>query len=415
MKKFSYMMAGLASVSMLGGVVAYAQSEPDSIFVGNLVDYTGPTAFVSKFYGPGIKDAVDYINKNGGIDGTTIELEQVDYAYKVPQAIATYKRWTSNGKMVGLQGWGTGDTEALISFVAKDQIPTWSASYSGHLTDPTGINPKTEKPAPYNFFYGPSYSDACRAMVQWAKSDADEKGLENAKFVHLGDNHPYPNAPKEACADYAAELGLEVLNPIVVPMAPGDFKAQCLTIKDSGANYAYVANLGGSVVSLLKSCKTVGADVTYMANIWGGDYLTIAASGAVDYMFPTASPFWEADAPGMDLVRKMYDEGTSEKSQKPTHHYIRGVCSAFYMKEAMEWAKANGGLTGENIRNGMYAKTDWVPVGLEGVCEPSTWTEKDHRGTTTVSVNKGSFIDGEVKIEKISTVDLPRRDDWIGY
>jgi hypothetical protein len=68
--------------------------------------------------------------------------------------------------MVALQGWGTGDTEALIGFVAEDKVPVWSASYSGHLTDPTGKNPDTKKPAPYNFFYGPSYTDACRAMVQ---------------------------------------------------------------------------------------------------------------------------------------------------------------------------------------------------------------------------------------------------------
>ena len=32
------------------------------------------------------------------------------------------------------------------------------------------------------------------------------------------------------------------------------------------------------------------------------------------------------------------------------------------MKEAMEWAKAQGGITGENIRYGIYAKQDWVPT-----------------------------------------------------
>lgn len=387
----------------------------DSVFVGILVDYTGPTAFVGKTYGPGIKDAIDYVNANGGIDGTTIDTEVVDYAYKVPDAIATYKRWTSRNNMVAMQGWGTADTEALITFVAKDQIPVWSASYSGHLTDPTGKNPKTEKPAPYNFFYGPSYSDGCRAMVQWASEDAKEKGIEKPKFLHTGDNHPYPNAPKEACADYAQELGFEVLPPVVVPMAPGDFKAQCLSIKETGADYAFVGNLGGSVVSLLASCGTVGTDVTYMANIWGGDYKTIEAANAQNYIFPSASPFWGAEAPGMELVKKIYEAGSMDKSEKPTHHYIRGICSAYYMMGAMKWAKANGGITGENIKQGMYAKADWVPEGLEGVCVPSTWTPEDHRGTTTVSVNRGSAVDGKAQIEKIATVELPRRDDWIGY
>ncbi len=80
------------------------------------------------------------------------------------------------------------------------------------------------------------WHDACRAMVQWAAGDAKAKGIAKPKFLHTGDNHPYPNAPKEACGAFAKELGFEVLTPVVIPLKPGDFKAQCLTIKDSGAN-----------------------------------------------------------------------------------------------------------------------------------------------------------------------------------
>jgi branched-chain amino acid transport system substrate-binding protein len=85
------------------------------------------------------------------------------------------------------------------------------------------------------------------------------------------------------------------------------------------------------------------------------------------------------------------------------------------MVEAMKWAKANGGITGENIKQGAYAKTDWVPEGLEGVCQPSTWTPEDHRGTTNVAINRGSAVDGKAQIEQIAVIELPRRDDWIGY
>lgn len=409
-------MSYLRIAAMLGASLALGlgtAKAQDSVLVGHLVDYTGPTAFVGKHYGPGVVDAVKYINANGGIGGTTINLDTVDYSYKVPEAIGQYKRWTTQG-MVFLQGWGTGDTEALISFVAKDKIPVVSASYSAHLTDPTGKNPNTKKPAPYNFFYGPSYSDACRALVQWAAEDAKTKGIDNPTFVHTGDNHPYPNAPKEACAAYAKELGLTVAPPVVVPLAPGDFKAQCLTIKETGAQYVYMGNLGGSVVSLLKSCATVGVKTTYMGNPWAGDYLTIEATQATGLIFPSSTPFYGQDVPGMALVKNIFESGQGIGDQKPTHHYIRGVCAAYYMKEAMEWAKANGGLTGENIRNGFYQKADWVPAGLEGVCLPSTWTQEDHRGLLTVAVNRGSFENGKVKIERVAETTLPRRDDWLG-
>ena len=67
-------------------------------------------------------------------------------------------------------------------------------------------------------------------------------------------------------------------------------------------------------------------------------------------------------------------------------HYIAGVCTALYMKEALEWAAKNGGATGENVAKGFYQKKDWVPAGMEGVCNPSTWTDKDHRGTLKVDL-----------------------------
>ena len=386
----------------------------EKVFVGHLRDYTGATAFVGKYYGPGVWDALNYIIAQGGPVGEVLEFESVDYSYKIPQAVAQYNKWRSRkGGMTALQGWGTGDTEALISFVARDEIPTFSASYSGHLTDPLGTNPNTKKPAPYNFFYGPSYSDGCRALVQWAFADwQNSGGTGKPKFVHAGANHPYPEAPKKACGEYAAELGFEVLPPVVVSMKPGDFKAQCLTMQEQGTNYAYLANLGGSVVSLLKSCATVGTTFKFLGNIWAGDRLTLESAGDGAAMhFVAASPFWNSDAPGMKLVREIAGDNNFR-----THHYMRGICSAFYMKEAMEWSLENtGAITGAGIKQGMYARPNWVPKGLEGVCIPSTWTAKDHRGTMRVNVYSGVVKNGKAEVKKVAETTLPRRKEWLGY
>ena len=119
-------------------------------------------------------DAAKWVNAHGGVNGKQINLQTFDYSYEVPRAIATYKQWKQDG-MVALQGWGTADTEALVGFVADDQIPYFSASYSAHLTDPTGKGKETKKPTPYNFIMGPSYSDSIRAMLQWAKADWEKK------------------------------------------------------------------------------------------------------------------------------------------------------------------------------------------------------------------------------------------------
>jgi len=406
----------LTGTILAGLTAAGAAQAEDGILVGHLADLTGATSSVGKPYAQGIADAMNYINAHGGIHGKKLIFETVDYAYEVPRAMAAYKKLNGSPKAVALQGWGTSDTEALVTAVAKDEIPYYSGSYSGHLTDPQGKN--SGKPAPYNFFYGPSYSDGCRGLVQWAAADWKAKGSEGKpKFVHLGDNHPYPNAPKAACAAYAQELGFEVLNPIQYSLKPGDFKAQCLSLKESAANYAYLANTSGSTISLLKSCQTVGVTTQFLANIWGTDEgaLRTAGDAADGLAWVVGAATWADDQPGLALVREISKVSDPSGSEARPVHYIRAICTVYYMKEAMELAeKLPGGITGPNIKKAMYQKKDWVPAGLEGVCLPSAWSADDHRGTTTVRVYQAATKDGEVKMHQVYSAELPRRPEWLG-
>lgn len=421
-KLLSGLLATTTAIAFAGSAVA-----ADKVLIANLADLTGPTASVSKPFTQGKQDAAAYLNKNGGIAGMQIELDTVDYAYAAPRAIAQYKSWRSAGA-VAIQGWGTADTEALVGFVSRDKIPYYSASYSAHLQDPTGKSEHVKKGAPYNFFAGPSYSDGARAVIQWAAADAKEKGISNPKFVYMGDNHPYPNAAKPAAKSYAKELGFEVGNDIVYSMKAGDFKAQCLTLKESGADYAYLANTGGSGIALLKACDSVGADVQFVTNVWGMDENVMKATGeaADGVVFPMGAAAYGADVPGMELVSKINAAGSN--AEHHTVHYMRGVCSFFYMKEAMEWAADNGGLSGENIKKGMYQKENWVPAGLEGVCPAGTWTDTDHRGHMDVYVYQANvkgnpdpsksvpelLKEGTIGMTKLFDAKLERKDEWLG-
>lgn len=409
------LFSAVAAVAILGAGSAFAQ---EKIRVGHIADYTGATSDVGRPYGQGVADALAYLNKKGGVAGKQIEFETVDYSYEIPRAIATYKKWTGGSdRVVAIQGWGTGDTEALVSFVANDKIPYFSASYSGHLTDPTGKGTHGSKPAPYNFFYGPSYTDGCRALVQWAAKDAEAKGVKEPKFVHMGDNHPFPNAPKAACAEYAKELGFKVLEPIQYSLKPGDFKAQCLSLKESGANYAFLANTGGSTISLLKSCSTVGVDTQFMGNVWAMDENAIKAAGdAADGMvFVVGAAAWNAEAPGMQTVREISKISDPSGNAYRAVHYMRGICSVFYMRDAMAAAAKSGDVTGESIKKAMEGMKDHVPAELDGVCIPSTWTPEDHRGTTKVFIYQAKAKGAEQSIAKLGEADIPRKPEWLGW
>ena len=213
----------LSTVSLALAASAGASSAAQAqIAIGHLEDLSGGTADVGTPYGQGVVDTFAWVNKNGGVGGKQLNVDSNDYGYKVPQAIALYKKWSApDNKVAAIMGWGTADTEALTGFLAQDKIPDISGSYAAALTDPEGTSGKA-KPAPYNFFYGPSYSDAMRAMLMWAADDWKAKGKSGKpKFVHMGANHPYPNAPKAAGEALATELGFEVLPPLVFALAPG--------------------------------------------------------------------------------------------------------------------------------------------------------------------------------------------------
>ena len=413
------------------GLTFFKSIYSKDIPIGHLVDFTGPTSSVGKPYGMGFIDAIKYINENGGIKGKKIKVDTVDYSYKAPRAVATYKRFKSRLKIIAVIGWGTADTEALMETVARDKIPFYSGSYAGQLTDPTGQAPNSFKAAPYNFFYGPSYSDACRGLLTWALKDWKEKN-QNArpKFVHMGDNHPYPNAPKQACQEYAKELGFEVLSVINYTLTPGDFTAQCLTLKQVGANYAYLANSSNSTTSILKSCNVVGVETQFLTNVWGVDEPVIKASGmaanGIIYAMRTNS-IWGDESKGMDLLKEVAKYSGKKDSYKSVH-YISAVCTMFYMAEAMELAMESENFSGEGIKKAMYQKENWVPKGLEGVCLPSTWKEDDHRGLMDVPIfkvkvngstekkNVNELMKNKViELIKIDQITLPRRPEWRGY
>lgn len=425
---------GLLVIAGLGlGTVVAAAAEPDggAILVGNLVDFSGPTASVATPYGRGKIDAVAWINSHGGIAGKAIELDTFDAGYQVPPAIAEYKDWHDRG-VIAVQGWGTADTEALVRFVSEDHVPFFSGSYSAGLTDPEGKNPNTKYPSPYNFIMGPSYSDGVRALLQWAHTDWQQRGNgERApRFVHLGDHHPFPNSPRKAGEAYAQELGFTVLPAIQYSMIPGDFRQQCLTLKETGADYAYLGNSAASNIALIRTCREMGVTTQFLTNIWGFDERAMQQAGtaADGVVWVMSGGTWREDTPGMARVREIANAAEPGIGYQP-HHYVRGVCAVFFMKEAMEWAAEHGGVTGPAIKQGMYQKSNWVPEGLEGACAEATWTAEDHRGFSHVLLYRARvtaspaadadlsklLADGTLQLEEIYAVDVPRRPDWLGW
>ena len=124
----------------------------------------------------------------------------------------------------------------------------------------------------------------------------------------MGDNHPYPNSPKAACTDYARDLGFEVLPPVRYALSPGDFTAQCETLKQSNANFAFLANTAESNVALRQGLRG-GRASTPSSSPTSTAGTSTAAKQAGDagngLVWVVSVARWGDDVPGMKLVREV--------------------------------------------------------------------------------------------------------------
>jgi len=58
--------------------------------LGALQDTTGATSDVGKDEALGVREATQYYNDKGGVNGKKIRLFQYDYGYRVPEAVTTW-------------------------------------------------------------------------------------------------------------------------------------------------------------------------------------------------------------------------------------------------------------------------------------------------------------------------------------
>ncbi len=392
-----HLMRSAMRLAMAVAVLATGQAMAQEVKVGGIFDLTGITSDVGKPYAQGVRDYVALTNSKGGINGKEIKLIDVDYAYKIPEAVSAYKRMKEE-QVVLINGWGTGDTLALKNFINEDKVPYFSGSFAGDLTDPA----KT----PYNFFVGPSYSDQLRAWMSWVKEDWKDKTRAPKVALFYGDN-AYGKAPMPAGRAFAKENGIEVVDEEILPGNFQDATSQLLNMKQKGADYAYVNVTTTGVSLVLKGAKALGLTTKFGSNPYGfSEQLPLVAketaegvTGVMPHV-PYGTP-----VPGMKALEDFH----KAKHPADTHDamYVRGWASATVWVEALKRADKAGKLTGEGVKAALETFKDF---DMGGLTSPVTWTGADHRPSTTTAV----FMIKDGKLVKVKDYTFPRKAEWLG-
>jgi branched-chain amino acid transport system substrate-binding protein len=329
-----------------------------TVKVGGIFDLSGATADVGTPYADGVKGFVEYHNQQGS--GPNIELISEDYKYDVAVAERLYSRLKGEG-VVAVQGWGTGDTEALRGRITADQVPFMSGSYAETLVNP--------EETPYNFVVGTTYSDQMRVALDWIAEDAGGQA-EVAAFHH---DSPFGEAPLEAGEQKAGELGLG-FESYAMPAEATDFVPQLQRAKGQGAEYVVIQNVSSPAAQLAKNIESQGLDMKVVCLNWCGDELFVdlageAANGAVAVM-----PFGPVTVEAEGLEQPRQQAGDLETKGV---HYVQGWYTMALMAEGIKRAAESGEVTGDALKQ---ALEELPAFETGGVSAPIDFSAESHAG-----------------------------------
>jgi branched-chain amino acid transport system substrate-binding protein len=365
-----------AAAAALGLVLAACAPESATksddggpIKIGVIADLTGATGAVGTPYNEGMLGYVEWVNDQGGVDGRDIEAISKDYRYEVPEAERLYKEYVNEG-VVAIQGWGTGDSEALMSKVKADELPFMSASYAEVLTDP--------EQAPYNFVVAPTYSDQARVALNWIAEDGP--GSEVAMFHH---DSPFGLAPVEDAEKWVADQGLDLkLKAYPMPADAANFVGLLTQANKQGAKYIIIQNVSSPAAQVAKDIDSQGLDMKIVCLNWCSDELFIDGAGAAadgHVMIQPIAPGSAAAAGNADIETFLKDKGSS--LEEKGLHYAQGWYTMHVMVEGIRAAAEDGDLSGESIKEALETMGAVDTGGVVGTGEVE-FSAESHRGQT---------------------------------
>jgi branched-chain amino acid transport system substrate-binding protein len=334
---------------------------------------------------------IDNLNASGGIKGRKVHALSEDYAYKVPNAEEKYKKYRQAGA-VAIQGWGTGDSEALRGKVKTDELPFMSASYAEVLTDP--------KQSPYNFVVAPTYSDQMRiALDQIAATDP---GAQVAVFHH---DSPFGMAPVADGEQWIKDRGYKLgYKDYAMKGGATDHVGLLQQAKDQGARFIVIQNISSPAATVARDLAAQKLDMKIVCLNWCSDELFVKLAGPAAEGHWMIQPFAPPNVakPGHDAIRT-YAKAKGIDLDAEGIHFVQGWYTMHVMAKGMEKVFADGKpLTGANLKTALETME---PVDTGGVIGQIHFTAESHRGSLTTGIYK---VDSG-KITEVVAAVMPKK------
>lgn len=245
---------------------APAPAGPTATPAGRFINVAAQLDLSGPIYAPVVRNAFrainDYvadINSRGGIDGVRVNLIWGDHGLNVQRAQAIYKRFADEKpKPLFLQTAWSGENEALKDSFAKDQIPVIGS----------GLSPKSVSPPGYIFVFLPDYASQFAFFLDWVK--ANWKDTTRApKVAFLTWQGAYGEGMlNDQSKAYAKQLGIELADPVFIPLVPTDTTAELQRVAALKPDYVWSNTLPAAFSVVLKDTKRLNLNLQFVGVQW---------------------------------------------------------------------------------------------------------------------------------------------------
>jgi branched-chain amino acid transport system substrate-binding protein len=351
-----------------------APKKPKEIRVAFIGDFSGPYATSTAPMHDAFTDAVEYINKQGGVEGVPVRIVMRDTGGKVDVAISHYmeiREMKPKPKFLILVVSAEG--EALRERLGEDKMPTLCV-----------VSTSAIYPAAYTFGWFVLWVDQFGCFIDWLADNEDVKKMGRPpRLAILNWDTTFGRAIlTDECYAYAKKKGIEIVATELFGVRDMDVTTQLARIRAKSPDWIYSNTTSHGPGIIAKCANQMGFKVNFAGAYVDEGTVTVGGRAMEGWiaLFSQRS-LAEDKHPGINVLR----EWLRKKNRDPKvwqMGYVSIWGNMLIAREAIKNAVKKAGwdrLDGIAIKAQMEEMRDFSPLGL------GYWTYEPGRMTPRMS------------------------------
>lgn len=388
----------LGAVGIALAATAYmptASLAAEEMVLPSLVYRTGPYAPNGVPFANGVRDYIELLNAEGGINGVKVKLIECETGYKTDVGVECYEKLKGEGATGAalFNPLSTGITYQLIEKTWVDKVPVLSMGY-GRTSAADGRVFK------WTFNFPTTYWSQASAVIEYiGQQEGGLDGLAGKKIAHVFHNSPYGKEANPTLEILSEKHGYEL---ILLPVDhPGqEQKATWLQIRRANPDWVYMSGWGVMNQVAIKEAAAINYPMDkFIGNWWSSTDSDVLPAGDQATGYKGAAMHGAGDGWALHgkILETLYggDEAKAKENLFGEVLYNRGILNAIFSTEAMRTAMGKFGdkaLNGEEVRWGLenldLTAERLAELGLEDFTRPVKVTCADHETSGPVRIQQ---------------------------